>query len=361
MPRLDISESQIEDALCGNLDLVAEYLGADKEVNLIARQLPLQGGKHRLDMLLSCGKKIFLVELKATMFLESHLRQILDYREDLRGLQKSGDLLEGEIESFLFVVQATERNIKAAATAGVRVVIYDPEKIMNAYFTRMASLSPFLQVKPKDHGTYSIRRMLRPLSQLSAGATKMDTIARKTSLRLPTVRHLLEGGKDFGLVRSKNQNFFLTDMGEEFVGAGGEESADSLSARQIEILKSFVAQNPFYSPSIFGVYAAIECAFLLARNAYPVKISELNSNFRMIGGKNSEWADNVLARRTRAFLRFSIELELLGRIGDKIVITPAGFRFILMLQLRKGIAMVEGLSLADDLQSRKNTQQRRQQ
>ena len=70
----------------------------------------------------------------------------------------------------------------------------------------------------------------------------------------------------------------------------------------------------------------------------------MNSNFRMIGGKNSEWADNVLARRTRAFLRFSIELELLGRIGDKVVITPAGFRFILMLQLRKGIAMVEGLS-----------------
>ena len=177
--------------------------------------------------------------------MESHLRQILDYREDLRRLQKSGDLLEGEIESFLFVVQATERNIKAAATAGVRVVIYDPEKIMNAYFTRMASLSPFLQVKPKDHGTYSIRRMLRPLVQLSAGATKMDAIARKTSLGLHTVRHLLEGGKDFGLVRSKKPEFFLTDMGEEFVGAGGGESADSLSARQIEILKSFVAQNPF--------------------------------------------------------------------------------------------------------------------
>jgi hypothetical protein len=44
-------------------------------------------------------------------------------------------------------------------------------------------------------------------------------------------------------------------------------------------------------------------------------------------------------------LNFSTDLELLGKIGKQIVITPAGFKFILMLQLHKSIEMIESLSI----------------
>lgn len=349
MSRVEISESQIEDALSGNPALLAKYLGVNKNINLIARQLPLRGGEQRLDMLLSCGEAIVLVELKATGFSAEHLRQTREYCDSLRELQNRGDLLRGEICPFLLVTRATAADIQSGEKYGIRVVAYNPEEVMTEYFQRMTSLSAFLRIKPKDYGAYSIRRMLRVLARLSSGAARKEQIARLLSMSSYTIDHLLRGAEDFGLVRRSGQNWFLTDMGAAFMNAGGEKSAVALSEKQIEIIKSFVAANPFYSPTIFGVYAVVECAFLLARNGYPVQISELKSNFRMISGKNKEWLDHVIDRRTRAFMRFAVELELLGRIGDKVIITPAGFRFILMLQLRKSIAMIEGLSLPEKI------------
>jgi hypothetical protein len=43
-------------------------------------------------------------------------------------------------------------------------------------------------------------------------------------------------------------------------------------------------------------------------------------------------------------LNFAIDLELLGKIGQQIVITPAGFRFILMLQCIKALKLIESMT-----------------
>ena len=68
--------------------------------------------------------------------------------------------------------------------------------------------------------------------------------------------------------------------------------------------------------------------------------------FQIVAGKSKEWqAQKSLSTATYTFLNFVIDLELLGKIGKQIVITPAGFRFILMLQLHKSIEMIESLSL----------------
>ena len=67
--------------------------------------------------------------------------------------------------------------------------------------------------------------------------------------------------------------------------------------------------------------------------------------FQTVSGKVGEWqAVKSLSTATYTFLNFAIDLELLGKIGKQIVITPAGFRFILMLQLHKSIEMIESLS-----------------
>lgn len=342
MPRLDISEAQVEGAFVGNLDLLAARLNTTHPLKLIARQFPVKSGEQRLDMLLTCGKRLVLVELKVGLCSEKHLRQILQYRETLREMQAAEELPVGEIDAYLMVTAAGDSHIHSGARRGVRVVVYDPLEVMNEYFRRMADLSPFLQIKPKDYGAYSIRRIANVADAMAKGNTRMRDIAAAIPVNANTAYHLLSGAADFGFARKKGEHWFLTDFGDAFVSA--RENPGALSPGQIEMVREFVSKHPFYSPTVFGVSAVLECAFLLARNAYPVEIRDLKDNFRMIGGKTHEWRDNVVDRRTRAFLKFAVELELLGRIGDKAVVTPAGFRFVLMMQLHKGIEMIEGLS-----------------
>ncbi len=353
MPRdskiMSISESEIEDALVGNLDLLAKYFGDSELPKLIDRQLHLDGGEKRLDLLLARGKRLALVELKATAFADQHLRQTLDYRLRLQKMQIAGKLMSGEIDAYLFVTAAPAAKIRAAKAAGVQTVIYDPLEIMRAYFQRMSKLSPFLEIKAKDHGIYSIARLIPPMIKMSEGVTLREEIAKQLNMRDISAYHLLTGCQEFGLARSSGRHWFLTDFGNEFIAAKeSTPSAKKLSPLQKEKIRLFISKHPFYSSSVFGIYAIVECAFLLSRNSYPIEIDGLKNNFLMVSGKLNEWRGPAINRRTLSFLRFAIELDLLGRIGSKAVITPAGFRFILTMQLHKGIEMIEGLSFHDN-------------
>lgn len=138
----------------------------------------------------------------------------------------------------------------------------------------------------------------------------------------------------------------MTDLGDKYLASGNEGiSADTLSNAQSEILKKFIAEDPFYSSTVFGIYSIVESAFILSRDSYPINFEDLVKIFRAVGGKTSEWrAEKSENTATYTFLNFAIDLGLLGKIGRQIVITPAGFRFILMLQLHKSIEMIESLS-----------------
>ena len=345
MARLDISEAQVEGAFVGNLDLLAKRLKTSHPLKLIARQFPMKGGDQRLDMLLTCGKRLALVELKVGIFSENHLRQTLQYRESLLTMQAADELPTGEIDAYLLVTTAGASQVNSAAKRGVQVIEYSPLEVMSEYFHKMSALSPFLRIKPKDQGAYSIARIAKAARAMADGKTRKIDVARAISVSESTAYHLLSGALDFGIARKKGEHWFLTDFGDDFVSA--EENAGMLSSRQTDMVREFVSKHPFYSPTVFGVSSVMECAFLLARNSYPVEIRDLKDNFRMVGGKAHEWQDDVIDMRTRAFLKFSVELELLGRIGDQAVITPAGFRFILIMQLHKGIEMIEGLSFQE--------------
>jgi len=88
----------------------------------------------------------------------------------------------------------------------------------------------------------------------------------------------------------------------------------------------------------------VEAVFILSRNTYPVDINDLVSYFAVMVGKKFEWATPHSAfLGSNAFMNFAIELGLLGKAGEKVMLTPAGFRFVLMLQLHKGIQMVDSL------------------
>ncbi|OGY72652.1 MAG: hypothetical protein A3E05_02365 [Candidatus Jacksonbacteria bacterium RIFCSPHIGHO2_12_FULL_44_12] len=342
----NISESQIEDALVANLVFLAKILKVPADIKLIARQLKLKSVGERIDLLLSSGKHLCLVELKVVGFSNDWLKQIISYRDELINLQNAGELVSGEILCFLLITDAKEAHIKSAKQNGVEVVIYQPIEALKNYYENLATVAPFLKMKPNDYGVFNIGLINRTLYEIANGAMEQENIALKINLSKGSVRNHLRLASEFDLVRMRNKKYFLTDRGDQYVQNFNKNTTiEILSEKQIEILKEFVSKDPFYSPYVFGVYSIIESAFLLARNFYPVQLTDLRKVFKIISGKESEWqAERSLNTATYTFLNYAIDLELLGKIGQQIVITPAGFRFILMLQLHKSIEMIESLS-----------------
>lgn len=342
----NISESQVEDALVANLVFLQKILKLPTDLKLIIRQLRLKSGDERIDLLLSSGKNLCLVELKVVGFSEDWLKQIISYRDELIRLQNIGELVLGEIICFLLVTDARGTDVELAKQSGVDVIVYQPIDVLKDYYENLAAVAPFLKIKPNDYGVFSLGLINRALLQLSAGVTKQEDIAEKTGLSRQSIHNHLKVAKEFGLVRERDKNYFLTDIGDKHVQACNKKVfIDQLSEKQMGVLKQFVADDPFYSSTVFGIYSIVESAFLLSRNFYPITLLDLRNMFQNVSGKVKEWqAKKSLSTATYTFLNFAIDLELLGKIGQQIVITPAGFRFILMLQLHKSIEMIESLS-----------------
>lgn len=342
----NISENQVESALVANFSYLKEILQISDDLKLIARQLGMKSGEQRLDLLLSGGKNLHLIELKVTAFAEENPQQILSYKEELEELQRSGKLINADILLYLLVVEANKSQIEISKQRGINVIVYEPANVLKNYYQNLSTLTPFLNIRPNDYGVFNIGLINRTLAELANGTMEQTDIASKINLSKGSVHNHLRLGLDFDLVRIRNKKYFLTDRGDEYVQNYNKYTPiEVLSEKQINILKELVSKDPFYSSSVFGVYSIIESAFLLSRNSYPIQLSDLRRIFRTIAGKDNEWqAEKSLNTATYTFLNFAIDLELLGKIGQQIVITPAGFRFILMLQLHKSIKMIEGLS-----------------
>lgn len=68
----------------------------------------LKDGEQRLDLLVSSGKDIYLVELKVSKYSGKYVDQIISYANELKNLQWQNKLLEGPLKLFLLVTQATK-------------------------------------------------------------------------------------------------------------------------------------------------------------------------------------------------------------------------------------------------------------
>ncbi len=342
----NISESQVESALVANLVYLREILQLNEELKLVARQLRMQSGEQILDLLLLGGSNLHLIELKITPFDTDYIRQIIFYRNELISLQQNNKLIQAEILMYLLVTSVNEDQIALAKQNNIAVIAYAPLDVLKNYYNNLAALTPFLKIKPNDYGVFNIGLINRTLVELANGAMKQEEIASKINLAKGSVHNHLKLGLDFGLVRVRNRKYFLTDKGDEYIqNSNTNIPIDNLTQKQIDILKELTAKDPFYSSSVFGIYSIVDSAFLLSRNSYPIELVDLRKTFRTISGKDNEWqAEKSLSTATYTFLNYAIDLELLGKIGQQIIITPAGFKFILMLQLHKSIKMIEGLS-----------------
>ena len=285
--------------------------------------------------------------MKVTRFSDDYLSQIIDYRDELIRLQDNGELISGKIISYLLVTDATKKQIESANKSKVHLIIYNPIDVLTDYYNNLTSVAPFLRIKPNDYGVMNIGKINETLFELSKGLSTEQSIASKIELSKGSISHHLRLGREFGLVRKRKTNYFLTDLGDQYTSYFTSTALkEKLTLEQIEMLKKYVAEDPFSSSSVFGIYSIVESAFLLSRNTYPIRLDTLQKMFQTVGGKVTEWNSNrSLITATYTFLNFAIDLELLGKIGQQVVITPSGFRFILMLQLHKSIEMIESLTI----------------
>lgn len=342
----NISESQVEDALVANLQFLKKLLAVENDLKLIARQLRLKNGEQRIDLLVASGKDLCLVELKVVKYSDEFLLQTVEYKDELIALQQNGKLISGKINSYLLITDATQNQIQYSKQNDVELIVFKPIDVLTDYYKNLSSVAPFLNIKPNDYGVMNIGKINLTLYELSLGSSNENQIALKIKLAKGSANHLLKLGTEFGLVRKRKTNYFLTDLGDKYISDFKNDALkEKLSFNQIELLKKYISDDPFSSSSVFGIYSIVESAFLLARNKYPIELNDLQKMFQTVGGKVTEWqSSRALTTATYTFLNFAIDLELLGKIGKQIVITPAGFRFTLMLQLHKSIEMIESLS-----------------
>ena len=122
-----------------------------------------------------------------------------------------------------------------------------------------------------------------------------------------------------------------------------DEKIERLNDNQVELLKEHIVKNPFSSPAIYGIYAAIETIFLLSKNYYPVPLNEAHKFFTILSGKQSEWSNKASSDAFIMYSNYSIDLGLLAKIERNYYITPAGVKFILLLELNKSILFVNSM------------------
>lgn len=103
-------------------------------------------------------------------------------------------------------------------------------------------------------------------------------------------------------------------------------------------------ENPFASGTAHGIFAIVECVMNLARNAYPVPIEMLRDYFALTVGTWSRWQHpKTRTEATLMYVHYAAQLGMLARFGQQVYLTPAGIRFVLLLQLHKALKLLDAL------------------
>jgi len=343
--KAQVKESQIEDILATYPDILKEILDLRDDITLIARQKTLPSG-NRIDLLFISGRKIILIELKVENFRRGFLKQIEDYIKEIRGLQDSGRFIGGEVESYILCPGFSERERVECESRGTHLVRYSPQKILETFFLRFRNLADFITLRPSNHGLWNIHLLNRVLYLLEAPKTSRE-LSRSVGISESTVQSYMSLARELLLVRKHDKLWSLTEVGKKFVWNRDPSAPDRISEEQSAVLQDVIVHNPFASGAIFGIYTIVESVFNLSRNTYPIPEELLTDHFKRVSGRHFEWTSNKTARDSmRMYTNYSIDLGLIGKVGDKFYLTPAGVRFILLLDLHKAIKIVDALGIS---------------
>jgi len=299
----------------------------------------------RLDLLYVSGQQVLVVELKVEDATPAFVAQVAAYAADLRAMQDEGRLPSGPVVSVLLCPSFDEETSRICVESDVQAVQYAPEEVLAEFFRRLKALSKFIELRPSDHGIWNIHLIHRALYQLHTAPATATKIAGQVGLAPVSVSNQLRFAAELGLTQRSGRLHRLTLLGTEYVDQRNPDAPpEHLSDGQAMVLREAIVKNPFASPVVFGIYSLVETVFNLARNRYPVEQKLVIDNFRATTGKLFDWAaDKSAYHGTHMYANYGVELGLLGRTGDALYLTPAGLRFILLLQLHRSLQLIDAM------------------
>ncbi|MCD6098449.1 hypothetical protein J7K18_06105 [bacterium] len=338
---LEIRESQIEDIFATQLDETKRILSIRGDISLIARQKRLPSGGI-LDLLFLSLDSLLLVEVKAVGSKKIFCEQVVQYRNDLLSLQKRKEIPNFPIRAYLVCPQFLDEHKQFCKENDVVPVLFSPYELLKNYYFKVKAISSLIGLKPSNHGLWNLHLLNRILYLIREETTSED-LSRLSNLSESTVSSYLSLSTELGLT-VKKPKVKLTKLGLRYVESREKDKPiNYISNSQTEVLKDFIVHNPFRSPAIFGIYSAVETIFALSKNFYPVPLKEAVKYFTYLTGKHSQWAAKAAKDAFIMYSNYGIELGLLAKVGQNYYLTPAGIRFILLLELNRAILFVNSI------------------
>jgi len=334
---LEIRESQIEDIFATQLDDAKSILKVDEAITLIDRQRPVESG--RIDLLFLSASFLHLVELKAVTSARQFCDQTVGYRNDLLHLQQQKRLPSLPLKAYLVCPKFIDSHREYCLNNDIIPIEFSPYELLKNYYYKVKVVSQLITIKPVNHGLWNLH-LLNPIIYSINDAMTIESIAEKSGKSRSTTRSYLNLASELGLV--DNHTIALTELGRKYVQLR-IENIDKLNENQVELLREHIVKNPFSSPAVYGIYTSVETIFLLSKNFYPVPLINAHKLFTTLCGKQSEWADKASRDAFSMYSNYSVDLGLLAKLGNNYYITPAGIKFILLLDLNKSILFVNSL------------------
>lgn len=335
---LEIRESQIEDIFATQLDEVKSILSLNENLTLIDRQRSLDSG--RLDLLFLSVSSLHLLELKAEQSKRKFCEQTMGYRDDLLKLQIENKIPNLPLKSYLVCPKFVKSDIDYCIENNIIPIEFSPYELLKNYYHKIKAISSLITLKPSNHGLWNLH-LFNPILYAIEDKTNINKISNVTGKSKSTVGSYLRLASELGLT-NKEFEVTLTDLGKKYVKLK-DDKIERLNDSQVELLKDHIVKNPFSSPAIYGIYSAIETIFLLSKNYYPVPLHEAHKFFTILSGKQSEWAEKASSDAFIMYSNYSVDLGLLAKMERNYYLTPAGVKFILLLELNKSILFVTSM------------------
>ncbi len=335
---LEIRESQIEDIFATQLDDVKSILSLNENLTLIDRQKRLNSG--RIDLLFLSVSSLHLLELKAVTSKIEFCDQTIGYKNDLLELQIKNQIPSLPLKSYLVCPKFIHTHKDYCIKNDIIPIEFSPYELLKNYYFKVKAISNLISVKPSNHGLWNLH-LFNPIIYAIEEDTHIARLSNITGKSKSTVGSYLRLANELGLT-NREFKVTLTDLGKKYVQLK-DDSIDRLNENQVELLKDYIVKNPFSSPAIYGIYAAVESVFLLSKNFYPIPLSEAHKFFTTLSGKQSEWAEKASNYAFIMYSNYAIDLGLLAKMERNYYITPAGIKFILLLELNKSILFVNSL------------------
>jgi hypothetical protein len=340
MMDLSLSERIIEDILSSDISILSDLISVSpSDLSFIARQKTVKSGK--IDLLYLLKNELCLIELKVIPFVDEIINQINNYEQDLLELQNQNKLIRANIRKIIIATSAKQDNCEKCSSYNIKLITYNPQYVLEKFYENFKELSEFLKIQSGDYGVVRLGLLAQSLSALSQGKT-IKEISEIEGKSEKTIRNRISVAVLLNLVIKIQRDFYLSDLGNELLSKRSGLIDDRFSEEQVDLISTFVKENPFYSSVTYTIYTIIETIFILSKSNYPVPFKMVQDYFVKSVGKSSTWrTEKARETATYIFSNYACELEFLAKINNQFFITPKGIQAILLLQLNRSLKLIE--------------------